>query len=134
MKKFTYRYIPQNSKVYAISKVISPKQTAIFRSQVYTEPYMGSDCMARNAVLAYQNESMCAMKLRMLMYENDIEDIEFFELPLIDLQGYCDYIAMPLTVVVNTHCERETRDECCEVYFYEGRIKHDEEFDCKKLK
>jgi len=137
MKKFTFRYIPNNSKVYVISKAVNPQALTtkgIFQSMVYTEPFMGADDMIRNAVLAYQDESVCCMMLNLMKEEKEMKDVESKELDLIDLKGYCDSIAMPLTVLLSVHCDIESKSENREVYFYEGRTRPDNEFTFKKLK
>lgn len=130
MKTFTFRYIPQNSKVHIITKTIPPKITTsegIFRTHIYSAPFMGADDMIRNAVVAYQCGYISRSQVDIILSDNqDIKDIEHKEIPLMDLQGYCDSISMPLIVVLNAFCELNGKHEVQEVYFYEGRLKDDD--------
>lgn len=95
---------------------------------MYSEPFMGADDMVRNAVLAYSDKLQCRSQLDYLDSLHCDLHATCMEVSLIDLQGHCDNIAMPLTVVLNSYCDIDTRVENREVYFYEGRLKADDEF------
>jgi hypothetical protein len=48
------------------------------------------------------------------------------ETTVIDLQGFCDSISMPLMVVLSESSDLATRELCKEVYFYEGKLRDDD--------
>jgi hypothetical protein len=128
-KCFTFRYFPLDAKVYMIKKslVVPTTGNGLFNSMVLSEPYVGSDKDMRNAIVAYPCKRICDMKL-VEASKLSFPDwkVECVETSVIDLQGFCDSLSMPMMVVLSESSDLATRDLCKEVYYYEGRLKDDD--------
>lgn len=126
-KCFTFRYMTQDAKVYLVKKSpVEPRtDNGVFHSHILSEPFSGSSHEVRNAIVAYICPSICELKCQMCA-SDDASTVEAIEMNLIDVQGFCDSLGMPLLVTLMECCELETRQERAEVMFYEGKIRNDD--------
>lgn len=131
IKEYIYRYIDTNKAVYVIKRIKSNK-TPNFKHDMYSEPYYNKERKEmRNAIIAYTNKEMCYQKVNSLkllntqydpkytLYSND-EYIQVFEEELIDLEGYCLNISMPLNVIINAYCVLDEKKEYNEIFYYDS--------------
>ncbi len=125
MTLYTFKYLSPNENVYVI------KKRAIHgahRGFYYSEPYKRGD--VRNVVLAYKDKTMIHSRMKEIM--NDMEvDIYVDKVQLIDLEGYCAELQMPLNVVLNEYCDVSDRKIYKEIFYFENKV--DDEYTTKKL-
>lgn len=122
MTSYTFKYLNPNEMVYVI------KRRAITKHSLYSEPYNNNRGNIRNAVIAYKDILICTNKMK----EIGVGAATYVEkVQLIDLEGTCAELQMPLNVVLNEFCDINDRLEYKEIFFFEN--KEDGEFTTKKL-
>jgi len=117
MTVYTFKYLNPNEMVYVIRGN---------KRSLYSEPYTNRGNV-RNAVIAYKDSMICHSKIK----ELSIKAIAIEKVQLIDLEGTCAELQMPLNVVLNEYCDITDRREYKEIFFFEN--KEDGEFAIKKL-
>ena len=115
--KYTFKYLNPNEMVYVIRRC---------KHTFYSEPYNNNRGNVRNAVVAYKDSVICDRKMKDIVGGAYIEKVQ-----LIDLEGTCAELQMPLNVVLNEFCDINDRFEYKEIFFFEN--KEDDEFTMKKL-
>ncbi len=115
MKEYIYRYLDNNRPVYVIKRACKD----IGKPQIYSEPYYSKERReARNAIVAYVDKELCYQKLFILQNTDTSLYIKQYE--LIDLEGKCLSLAMPLNVVINEYCDIEEKKEYSEIFYYDS--------------
>lgn len=120
MASYTFRYLNPNEMVYVIRSTTT-------RRSLYSEPYNNRVGNIRNAVVAYKDSVVC----NYIMKEMVLKDVYMEKVQLIDLEGTCAELRMPLNVVLNEFCDINEKREYKEIFFFEN--KEDGEFNTKKL-
>lgn len=131
IKEYVYRYIDTNKPVYVIKRIKS-NNIPNYKYEIYSEPYYSKERKElRNAIIAYTNKDMCYQKVNTLklynshyspkysLYNNN-EYVKVFKEELIDLEGYCLNISMPLNVIINEYCILDEKKEYNEIFFYDS--------------
>ena len=118
-KMYTFRYLSPDVKVYLINKRIPGELKSLQRSHIYSEVYSDN----RNAVLAYTIKDMCVMKAE----DMKISNIYVAEINLLDLEGICNSLNMPLNVILKEYCDVDEKIEYKEIFFYDNK-KYDDEY------
>ena len=121
-KLYTFRYLSPDAKVYLINKSISGDKKSLQRSHIYSELFG-----ERNAVIAYADKDMCERKVNELLAPLNSGSIYAEKVTLLDLEGHCNVLNMPLNVVLDEYCDFEEEVECREVFFYDNK-KYDDEY------
>lgn len=111
------------------SPVVQRSDQGMFSAHVLSEPFTKSSPHdTRNAIVAYTCPSLSNAK-RVICDTNHLEEgwiIECIEMSLIDVQGYCDSVGMPLMVILSERCDMDTRQEHADVFFYERKLRDDD--------
>jgi hypothetical protein len=124
MTSYAFKYLNPNEMVYVIKRRNS---TFPYKHPLYSEPYNKGDI--RNAIIAYKDHSLCASKTKEI--KASLDDIYIEKIALIDLEGNCAELQMPLNVVLNEYCDLSDRKEYKEIFYFEN--KEDGEYTTKKL-
>jgi len=108
-RSYTFKYIKPSSQVYVISQIKPPMtHPSNLRNSIYTEQYLDT-----NAVVAFVDYNHCYGKSLNINAQTYVHATS-----VLDLQGICGILKLPMNVILHAYCDVEDKVEHMEIYFY----------------
>lgn len=114
---YQYRFIPDNTKVYFISKGEQKKHIKPQLFQFYTEPYYNKEqSEIENSLLCFTNENIALIRYNEL--SNYHNNCILSSGSLSELKYYSLLLRVPLILEVNSYCDIQELTEKIDIYYY----------------
>lgn len=116
-RRYTFRYLGPDTGVHIITRA---KGVHMMKGHIYSEAMYLKGSAGVNTVLAFLHEGHATQYISLRGGKGGVEETNAVK--LIDLQGHCDKLRMPLAVFLNGYCELDGEGAMtAEVYYYINR-------------
>lgn len=125
VRKYAFRYLGPDTKVHVLRKGVDPVHS-IHKVHIYSEPLRVREKRdVENTVIAFLQQEHAREYMSLLVPrlngKGGAAGLAMYAIGLIDLQGHCDKMRMPLGVVIDGYCDIGDKSETLEIYYYKNR-------------